>query len=228
MLLYVSANTRPDISYAVSQVARFSHEPRKTHATALKMIARYLEGTKTKGTIFKPTEELKLECYVDADFAGLYGVEDPSDSVSAKSRSGYIIFLGNCPTLWKSQLQSEVSLSTLESEYVALSQSIRTVLPMQTLLKEIIPTITIPRSLTVNLITTVFEDNNGAISLATTHRVTSRTKHFNIKYHFFWESVEKGDIVIERINSQEQKADILTKGLTKDTFEKIRCLIQGW
>ena len=228
MLLYVSANTRPDISYAVSQVARFSHEPRKTHATALKMIARYLEGTKTKGTIFKPTEELKLECYVDADFAGLYGVEDSSDSVSAKSRSGYIIFLGNCPTLWKSQLQSEVSLSTLESEYVALSQSIRTVLPMQTLLKEIIPTITIPRSLTVNLITTVFEDNNGAISLATTHRVTSRTKHFNIKYHFFWDSVEKGDIVIERINSQEQKADILTKGLTKDTFEKIRCLIQGW
>ena len=136
--------------------------------------------------------------------------------------------MGNCPTIWKTQLQSEVSLSTLESEYVALSQSLRTVMPMQTLLKEVIPTITIPKSLTVNLITTIFEDNNGALSLATTHRVTSRTKHFHIKYHFFWDNVEKGDIVIERINSEEQHADILTKGLTTITFQKIRRLIQGW
>ena len=145
MLLYVSSNTRPDISYAVSQVARFSYGPKKSHATALKMIARYLAGTKDKGIIFNPTKDFKLECYVDADFAGLYGIEDDSDSTSAKSRTGYIVFLGNCPTIWKTQLQSEVSLSTLDSEYVALSQSLRTVIPMQTLLKEVIPTITIPK-----------------------------------------------------------------------------------
>ena len=228
MLLYVSSNTRPDIAYAVSQVARFTHEPRKSHATALKTIVRYLAGTKDKGIIFKPSNDLKLECYVDADFAGLYGVEDPSDSTSAKSRTGYIIFFGNCPTLWKLQLQTEVSVSTLESEYVALSQSLRTVIPMQTLLNEVAPRIITSTSFTVAMISTVFEDNNGALSLATTHKVTSRTKHFNIKYHFFWENVENGDIVIKRIDTQEQRADILTKRLTKDIFKKIRGLIQGW
>ena len=133
---------------------------------------------------FKPSNELKLECYVDADFAGLYGIEDPSDSISAKSRTGYIIFFGNCPTLWKSQLQSEVSVSTLESEYVALSQSLRTVMPMQTLLNEVAPIVTMQTNVTVDMVSTVFEDNNGALSLATEHKVTSRTKHFNIKYHF--------------------------------------------
>ena len=101
-------------------------------------------------------------------------------------------------------------------------------MPMQTKLKEILPVISIPTDITVNMVSTVFEDNNGALLLATNHKVTSRTKHFNIKYHFFWDNVEKGDIIIKKIASEEQRADILTKGLTYDTFEKIRRLIQGW
>ena len=58
-------------------------------------------------------------------------------------------------------------------------------MPMQTLLKEIIPVISTPADITVNMVSTVFEDNNGALLLATNRKVTSRTKHFNIKYHFF-------------------------------------------
>ena len=93
-MLYLSSNTRPDIAFAVSQVARFSHSPKRSHASAIKTIVRYLAGTKDKGTIFKRPDKLYLECYVDADFAGLFGREPPEEAVSVKSRTGYIISLG--------------------------------------------------------------------------------------------------------------------------------------
>ena len=69
MLLYLSGNTRPDITFAVSQVARFTHNPKKSHATAIKMIVRYLAVTIEKGIIIPPFKgDLALRCYVDADF----------------------------------------------------------------------------------------------------------------------------------------------------------------
>jgi hypothetical protein len=51
MLLYLSTNTRPDIAFAVSEIARFTHALRQSHATAVKMILRYLKSTFDKGTI---------------------------------------------------------------------------------------------------------------------------------------------------------------------------------
>ena len=85
MLLYLSSNTRPDIQFAVHQVARFSHCPRQSHAQAVKRILRYLASTADKGTIFTPDLNKGLDCYVDADFAGLWGHEDEQDPVSVKS-----------------------------------------------------------------------------------------------------------------------------------------------
>ena len=58
MLLYLSTNTHPDITFAVSQVTRFNHSPKKSHATAVKMIIHYLKCTIDKGTIIHPTGTL--------------------------------------------------------------------------------------------------------------------------------------------------------------------------
>jgi hypothetical protein len=71
MLLYLSTNTRPDIAYAVSQVARFTSNPKQSHATAVKMIVRYLVSTKLFGTIMRPYG-FDLDLYVDADFVSLF------------------------------------------------------------------------------------------------------------------------------------------------------------
>ena len=70
MLLYLSTNARPDISFAVSQVARFLTNPKQSHDQAIKMIFRYLWRTVDCGTIFWPTTAFKVDCYVDADFMG--------------------------------------------------------------------------------------------------------------------------------------------------------------
>ena len=76
MLLYLSSNSRLDIQFAVHQCARFTHSPRASHAKAITRIAKYLAGTKDRGLTFSPDTKLQLDCYVDADFAGLWKHED--------------------------------------------------------------------------------------------------------------------------------------------------------
>ena len=70
MLLYLSMNTRPDITFAVSQVACFNHNPKQSHAQAVKMIVHYLSQTWDKSMIVKPMGDLQIDCCIDANFTG--------------------------------------------------------------------------------------------------------------------------------------------------------------
>lgn len=228
MLLYLSTNTRPDIAFAVSQVARFSTFPKQSHATAVKTIVRYLSRTSDKGMYVLPSKKLRIENYVDADFAGLFKRENDNDPVSVKSRTGYLITLANCPLVWKSQLQTAISLSTLEAEYSALSSSLRVVLHLRALLIEVSKAVALDPIKLSTIHCRAFEDNNGALSLAVNQRITNRTKYFLVKWHHFWQYVSNGTLTIEKISTTEQRADYLTKGLSRDVFEKIRKLVQGW
>jgi len=65
-----------------------------------------------------------LSCYVDSDFGGLFGFDDPTIPISVKSRTGYLIKFGNVSILWVSKPQTQSALSTMEAEYIDLSQSI--------------------------------------------------------------------------------------------------------
>ena len=69
--------------------------------------------------IIKPDTSLKLNCFVDADFAGLWNYEDQQDYSSVKSHTGFVITLGGTPVVWASRLQSEIALHTMEAEYIA-------------------------------------------------------------------------------------------------------------
>jgi Reverse transcriptase (RNA-dependent DNA polymerase) len=109
MLQYLQNHTRPDITYAVSQCARFVHHTRKSHEDAVVQICQYLKGTQEKGLILRPTSTLTLDCYVDADFAGLWPHENKNDATCVKRCSGYIIKLSDCPVIWGSRLQGEIA-----------------------------------------------------------------------------------------------------------------------
>jgi hypothetical protein len=130
--------SQPDISCAVHQVARFVSDPRVEHGKAFKWLGRYLKYTQDKGIIYNPKLKEGFKVYVDASFAGDW---DPStaewDSDTARSRTGYIIMYANCPVLWASKLQSDIALSSTESEYLAISTAIRDVIPLMELLKEL-------------------------------------------------------------------------------------------
>ena len=84
ILGYLTGNIQPELAFAHHQCARYSHAPRMIHEVALKRIGRYLLHTKEKMLVMKPTGDIKLECYVDADFAGLWGSEDPNSPNSVK------------------------------------------------------------------------------------------------------------------------------------------------
>ena len=63
--------------------------------------------------MFNPSKKLVVDCYADADFAGLWGHEDPQDPICARSRTGFVVTFANCPILWVSKLQTETDLYTL-------------------------------------------------------------------------------------------------------------------
>ena len=171
MLLYLATNTRPDIAFAVSQVAHFNSAPKQSHAAAVKMIVRYLKGTTAKGTIFKPTGTYKVDCYVDADFARLHGRDPQEMPTSARSRTGYIMFFGSCPLLWKSQLQTETALSTFYAEYVALAAAMRQLIVVQWVLQDLVACLLLkPKQPKIHA--TVHEDNSSAHALANNQRLS--------------------------------------------------------
>ena len=233
MLLYLSGNSRPDIAFAVNQAARFTHDPKDSHATAVKRIVRYLIATKDRGLVFRPTFDWKVDCYVDADFCGLWGSEDPNDPIVAKSRTGYVITLAGCPLLWKSSLQTETSVSTMMAEYVALSSAMRDMLPLKRLVKTIAKVITGDDNVKITTKSDVFEDNNGALTVATLPRITPQSKFFAVKLHFFREHVKTesnpdGEIHIQKIETVNQIADIFTKGLVEEKFKPLRDRLMGW
>ena len=229
MMMYLASNSRPDIAYAVHSAARFTHCPRRSHEKALKKVARYLKGTRDRGMIIKPSSDLSLDCYADADFAGLWNTEDAKDPICVRSRSGFVITLGGTPVLWSSKLQTEITLSTTESEYVALSTAMRSLLPLRQLVFEVADALNIKRD-EVTKVCRVWEDNKGALTIANApfNNMTPRTKHLAVKLHWFKSHIKEGEIEILSIHTSEQKADGFTKGLGSVEFVRKRKLIMGW
>ena len=102
--------TRPDIAFAVSYVSRCMESPQVEHWIAVKRILRYLQGTKSHGICFKPSDKVDFCGYSDADWAG--------DNADRKSTSGYAFMLMGAPVSWGSKKQSSVSRARGSSMYV--------------------------------------------------------------------------------------------------------------
>ena len=119
-----------------------------------------------KEIVLRPDTNRGLECHVDADFAGNWDPKDTQNKDTARSRHGYIISYAGCPLIWKSQLQTEITLSSTESEHTGLSYAMHEVIPIINLLKEMdskgFPILEQKSTITC----AVFEDNSGAIEMA--------------------------------------------------------------
>ena len=119
VLLYLSTYTRPDISFAVSVLARHSQKPGVRHLNGVKHLLRYLWGTEDLGLFYTKGGQEEITGYTDAGFR--------SDEVSGKSQTGYIFIKNNAPITWKSVKQTVTATFTNYSELVAFHEAAREV-----------------------------------------------------------------------------------------------------
>jgi hypothetical protein len=230
--------TRPDILYSVHQCSRFCNNP---HEKAIKCIIGYLKCTPNEGNFLSPDSSKGIQCYVDADFASGWNALDCEEPSSVYSRTGYVIMFTGCPVVWVSKLQTEVALSTMEAEYIALSQAMRDLIPLLGLLDEITPALNLDKNqLSVHwracgvepdsnkLFANLYEDNTGANELAKAPKIRPRTKHISLKYHHFWEQVKNGTVKLNLTGTKDQIAYIFIKALDKPSFLHLRKLLSGW
>ena len=180
-LLYLSTKSRPDLAFAVGNVARYCSKPTKLHWMAVKRIFRYLRGTTQFGLLYsKEARTNALIGYSDADWAG--------DCNDYKSTTGYLFQIGGTAVSWMSKKQSCVALSTAEAEYMALSSAAQEAIWM----RELNSDLGNPQSQP----TLIFEDNQSAIAMAKNPQFHGRSKHINIKFHFIREQVSNARLAL--------------------------------
>lgn len=195
-LTYLAVTTRPDISFAVSNIAQFNNCYTKTHWLAAKRILRYLKGTAELGLTFKESGD-QIMGYVDSDWGG--NLND------RRSQTGFnYIWNGGCIS-WDSRKQKTVALSTNEAEYMALTDAAKEAIHLQSFLNELgLPDLS-------NI--TLHVDNMGALKLAENPVFHGRSKHIDIRYHFIREVIKNKIISLRHVSTHDMVADILTKPL---------------
>ena len=203
-LLYLMAS-RPDIMFSVCLCARFQEDPKTTHLEAVKRIFRYIKGTTHLGLWYPKGTGIDTIVYADSDHAG--------DYVDRKSTSGICTFVGHCLTSWFSKKQTALAISTTEAEYVSAGKACQQALWMKQAL--------VDYGIQLNDIT-ILCDNKGAIDLSKNPVQHARTKHIEIRHHFLRDNVQKGNISIEKVSSEDNIADILTKPLKREPFNLLR------
>ena len=201
-LLYVTTS-RPDVMQAFGQVSRFRATPKESHIIVVKKILQYLKGTEEYGLWYPKGNNLIIQAFTDADWAG--SVDD------RKSTSGATFYLGGCLVSWLSKKQTSISLSTTEAEYIVATSCCTQVLWMKQNLQDLQVQFSEPIP--------IFCDNTSAINISKNHVMHSKTKHIPIKYHFVREQVAEKNIKLEYVCTKEKIVDIFTKYLPHEEFE---------
>lgn len=206
-LLFLSMITRPDISFAVNLLSRFCEKPQMIHWRAVKRVIRYVKGTANIKLVYGQSHE-RLMCYSDADWAA--SLDD------RKSTTGYVLTMFGGAVSWRTKRQPTVALSTTEAEYMAIVACIQEGIWINSLLEEIGIYYNNDEKRTLNL----FADNKGAIQFAQNNSYSERTKHVDIKLKFIKEKIDREEVQISYLPSDEMPADILTKACTNQKLQK--------
>ncbi len=205
-LLYLAMGTRPDIAYAVSVLSRVLSRPTSSDWSMAKRILRYLKGTISIGLVYSAEcSSDSLVAYSDADYAG--------DATTRRSTTGVICVHSKAAVSWVSQLQKSVSLSTTEAEIIAASEATKEVIWLARMCSEITG---------FNGIPVLNVDNLSTVKLVKNPTFHKRSKHIEIRNLFVREKFESKEIAVSHIAGSEQLADILTKPLPRERFQKLR------
>ena len=203
---FLAGRTRPDISYTVNVLSQFQENPGMKHWDTLLKLLGYLDKTKNFKLNLSNVQTIDLKCFSDSDFAA-----NRDDRVSM---GGMIFFIDKVPISWRTFKHKCVSLSTMEAEYISLTESAKEMVWIQNILVEC-------EKLGVKVENNIiYCDNQAAINFSNSPIENHRTKHIDIKYHFLRNLVDKKLFAVKFINSKNNKADGFTKPITKEAISK--------
>lgn len=210
-LLYLSVNTRPDISASVSILAQKVSKPTGEDWNQIKRVVKYL----------KSTQKLKLKLSnIQSGETSLIGYADATwadDKIDRKSNSGRIFYMNGGTISWACHKQSIVAQSSCEAEFISIAEAVNEVKWLRQLLEEM--------HIKIESATTIYEDNQGCIELVRDGKFSHKTKHIDTKYKMIRDIVKKGIIKCEYCPTEDMVADLLTKPLsaTKHNYLREKC-----
>jgi hypothetical protein len=200
-IAYLAIATRLDLAYTISVLSRFSKNPGMAHWTALKHVLHYLKGTLDIKLRYAPdpTTNKLFTSYSDADHGG-----NPDNG---RSTSGIVIKMGTGAISWMSRLQSFITISTTEAEFVAAVSAGQEILWLHHLFTEL--------GLVINSPSTLHINNMSALSIAHNPEHHGRMKHLDLRFYWLRDEIEKVTIRVQHISTNKMPADVLTKSLPR-------------
>ena len=210
-IAYITNCTRPDMAIAVNILCRYMSKPNQNCATAMEHLLRYLNGTRNLGIKYttNAAKSLRLECFVDASYIGA-----DDEETQMKSTSGFVCMLGGAPVSWGSHLQRTISTSSAEAELVSAFEASRNVVYHRNFLQEL--------GLHMAGRTVMWEDNTACEAMSRNPVNHKRCKHIKLKYFYLRDLVESGILGLEFISTVDQVADLFTKPVKLDIFQRLR------
>jgi hypothetical protein len=210
-LWWLALVSRPDIICALHKCAVWQNKPSEKLWKHIIWIMRYLKQTKKEALIYKqPEKGEEFVAFCDSSFAAEPG---------SKSRYGYLFFVFGALVSWTSAHSTRVLTSSTEAECHALVHAVKE----NTWQKEFVQELGLFDSLPA---TTIFH-NQSTIRLTENASQHKRSKHFGIEFDAAREYIKSGEVIIKYIPTGDMHADILTKSLQKEKFDKHKTKILG-
>ena len=179
-LNHAAVFSRPDIAFAVSKLSQFNSDPTETHMKAARRVLAYLKGTINHSIVYGNASHNDIHAYTRAfhpdQVLGFADADYVTDKDDRKSQTGYVFMINNGPVSWTSHKQTSVALSTMEAEYMSLSDASR----------EAIARIHLYSDLDVSTVSPplLYSDSTSALSLTDESAPYQRSKPIDTRYHY--------------------------------------------
>mmetsp|Transcript_16263 Transcript_16263/g.49694 ORF Transcript_16263/g.49694 Transcript_16263/m.49694 type:complete len:322 (-) Transcript_16263:323-1288(-) len=200
-LQYFCTHSRPDIAVACQKLSEGLVNPTKAHVNLLKRVIGYLKGSGNRALVFSPEGLDTMVGYADASW-------------DVTSVTGFLIGFANALFAWKCARQGPVSTSSMHSELEAIVTAMKEIQFFRDVLLELQCRQDAP--------TVLYNDNTAAELNTKRARISGKTKHIALRYAYARQAVQHGLVRVEHMPGNEMPADMLTKPLLKEDFERQR------
>jgi reverse transcriptase-like protein/integrase-like protein/Pol polyprotein/LTR polyprotein gag-polypeptide-like protein len=212
-LNHLAVYSRPDIAFAVSKLSKFNSNPTTTHFKAALHVLRYLKSTRNYCIRYQQSSTVSI-----TDIIGYSDADHASDEDDRKSYTGYVFIIYGGAVSWSTHKQHTVAFSSMESEYMALSDASREALARKQLFEELqIPAGSRP--------VPILTDSQTAMEISDNPAKYRQAKHIDVRYHAVRHYIHDGKIEVDYVPSAHQPADIFTKALDVTKHQRFTRLI---